>query len=250
MLDFERLITNFHEYVERAVAPLHARIKELEARQPERGEKGEPGPAGADAPPVEVADIIKELMTTDEIHSLVELRAKEAVAAIPAPKDGKDGRDGEKGERGERGERGEKGEAGADGLGMAGAMIDRDGLLIITTTKGETVRLGNVVGKDGRDGADFSEASLDYDGERGLIIKGRGGEIVKRLPIPIDRGYYRDGMSFEKGDIVTEGGSAWLALRDTKAKPGTEAKDDWRIFARKGRDGRDGKSASGPVSLK
>jgi hypothetical protein len=31
-------------------------------------------------------------------------------------------------------------------------------------------------------------------------------------------------------------------LRDTKAKPCTENKDDWRLFARKGRDGTDGRN--------
>ena len=79
---------------------------------------------------------------------------------------------------------------GEDGVGMAGGMIDREGDLIITTSKGETLRLGRVVGKDG---ADFTNVEIDYDGERTLIIRGQGGEIRKHLPIPIDRGYWRDG---------------------------------------------------------
>ena len=123
----------------------------------------------------------------------------------------------------------------ADVVGLAGAVIDRKGCLNITTTKGETINLGVVVGKDG---ADFSDAELDYDGQRGLIIRGKGGQIVKRMPLPMDGGFWREGMSCEKGDIVTNNGSAWLSLRDTKAKPCVENKEDWRLFARKGKDGK------------
>lgn len=232
--------------------------KYLSMNPPQRGEKGERGDAGndgQDAPPVELAEVVKELLTTDELHSLVELRVKEEVAKIPAPKDGANGKDGEKGIPGERGEKGDKGDPGADGVGLAGAMIDRDGALIITTTKGEAVKLGVVAGrdgKDGRDGADFTDTTFDYDGERALTIRGRGGDIIKTLPIPIDRGYWRPDMACQKGDIVTAGGSAWLALRATKTEPSTDAKDDWRLFARKGRDGRDGRDGKspGPVSTR
>lgn len=38
--------------------------------------------------------------------------------------------------------------AGADGVGLADALIDREGRLVITTTAGETKALGVVVGKD------------------------------------------------------------------------------------------------------
>src|SRR5690606_23911953 len=96
--------------------------------------------------------------------------------------------------------------------------------------------------KDGKDGADFSEASIDYDGERTITIKGKGGEIVKHVPIPLDRGYWREGMAAQKADILTHDGNAWLAIRDTKSKPCAENKEDWRLFARKGRDGKDGRN--------
>jgi hypothetical protein len=76
-----------------------------------------------------------------------------------------------------------------------------------------------------------------------VTIKARGGEVVKtyRLDIPMDRGYWRENMACEKSDIVTHNGNAWLALCDTKAKPCLENKEDWRLFARKGRDGNHGK---------
>lgn len=93
--------------------------------------------------------------------------------------------------------------------------------------------------KDGKDGVDFSEVAIDYDGERTITIKGRGGDIVKHVPIPLDRGYWREGMACEKADVVTHAGTAFIALRDTKAKPARENGDDWRILARGGRDGQE-----------
>lgn len=227
---------------------LRAKYAALEARQPEKGEQGPPGPAGKDAPPVAVSEVIRELIESEELLSLVELRVKEEVSKIPPPKDGKDG------EPGPRGEKGEQGPAGKDGAGIQDLLIDRDGNLVATMTDGRTKSLGVVIGapgKDGKDGADFTDVEFDYDGERTLIIRGKGGEIKKRLPIPIDRGYWREG-EFEKGDIVTEGGTAYIALRTTKVKPSTEAKEDWRILARKGRDGKDGRNGidkTAPVKL-
>ena len=142
------------------------------------------------------------------------------------------------------------GEKGADGAGVADLLIDRDGALIATMTDGRMKSLGPVVGKDGRngengrDGADFTNASLDWEGDRTLVVRGTGGEIRKTLPIPLDAGYWREGMAAEKGDIVTHDGSAWIALKATKSKPGHEAKEDWRLFARKGRDGERGPKGS------
>lgn len=223
----------------------------------ERGEKGEKGDSGRDADPIDIKDVCAELLTMPELKALVDLHTAESVQdyfkANPV-QHGKDGRDGERGPPGES----IKGEPGADGIGLAGAMIDRDGCLVVTTTKGVPMNLGRVVGKDGergKDGADFSHCTIEYDGERSLIIRGNGGEIVKRMPIPIDKGYWREGLSVEKGDIVTHAGNAWIALRDNAVKPCHENKDDWRLFARGGRDGADGRNGRDlgprePVKLK
>lgn len=265
--------------VREATAPLLRRIEQLEARQPEkgdpgvkgdpgkdappvtdeqiaaqverylkanpppRGEQGEPGLPGKDADPVDSREVARVLLDSEDLESLVELRVKEEVAKIPPPKDG---RDGEPGPRGEKGERGEQGPAGNDGAGIQDLLIDREGQLVATFTDGRTKSLGMVIGRDGapgrdgKDGADFTDVRFEYDGERTLKAIGKGGEIVYRLPIPIDRGYWRAGK-YEQGDIATEGGTAYIALRETDERPAQGCKD-WRILARKGRDGKDGRN--------
>lgn len=236
--------------VKEAMAPLLKRVEELEARQPLKGDKGDKGDAGKDADPVDTEAVVRDLLSSDDLLSLVELRVREAVAEIPTPKDGKDGAPGPQGERGE------KGESGKDGAGIQDLLIDRDGNLVATMTDGRTKSLGRVVGKDGergkdgKDGADFTEVRFEYDGERALKVIGKGGELVCRLPIPIDRGYWKKG-AFEQADIVTEGGTAYIALKDTSEKP-SPSSADWRILARKGRDGVDGRNGidkTAPVKL-
>jgi len=184
-------------------------VKEIIQEAFEAFPKPENGKNGTNVTMDDVRPVIEEAVRSIQDGAV---RAVEsAVKAIPEP---------------------QKGEPGA---GVAGAMIDREGNLMLTLSNGEVKNLGPVVGKDG---ADFTDTTFEYDGERTLTIKGKGGEITKRLPIPMDRGYYRDGMpAAEKGDIVTHEGNAWIALKETKARPSADAKDDWRLFARKGRDG-------------
>jgi hypothetical protein len=215
MIDLAEFGKQMGALIREAVAPLESRIKELEAAL-EASEK------------LDVSEVVAEVLATEQFKTLIDLQAAESVGSYMAEnpvQHGKDGTDGK------------------EGTGLAGAIIDRDGELVVTKTDGGVIRLGKVIGHDGakgadgKDGADFTNVEMDYDGERTLTIRGAGGEIVKRLPIPMDRGYYRAGMACEKGDIVTEAGNAWIALKDTTAKPGHDAKDDWRMFARKGRDG-------------
>jgi integrin beta 3 len=65
------------------------------------------------------------------------------------------------------------------------------------------------------------------------------------MPIPIDRGRFKAGSQYSRGDEVTFGGNIYRAVKDTSSKPGED--DDWRVAANRGRDGRDGKDgATGP----
>jgi hypothetical protein len=191
------------------------RIKELPAPK-----DGEPGKDGESVDPAEVKRMVSEAVD-------------KAVSAIPVPKDGADGRDGE---------------PGKDGVGLAGAIIDRAGELVVTLTNGETRNLGPVVGKDGEpgkpgyDGFGFDDLEASYDGEKTVILTFTKGERVKEfaftLPVVIDRGIYAEGKQYLAGDGATWAGSFWIAQKDTSSKPGEGG--DWRLAVKKGRDGRDG----------
>ena len=68
--------------------------------------------------------------------------------------DGKPGLDGKDGLPGERGLHGEAGAPGRDGLGLAGALITREGHLTLTLSDGTAKDLGTVIGPPGAKGAD------------------------------------------------------------------------------------------------
>lgn len=244
-----------------AVAPLLTRIDALEARYPERGEKGDPGRDGNDAEPVLVADVVDELVKTDALAPLIDLMVAEAVAKHFEANPVQHGRDGEQGPQGEKGE---PGPAGADGIGVAGALIDRDGSLVVTLANGEQKNLGLVVGrdgepgKDGKDGLSMASVERTYDADAHEVVERWevGGE-QKELRYPAGGlrpgGFWRDGMKCHALQAITHDGALWIAKRDTAAKPCLENSEDWQLAARKGRDGRDGKDGKLPpehVSLR
>lgn len=153
-------------------------------------------------------------VTLDDVAPLIRGEVEKAVAAIPAPK---------------------------DGVGLAGAMIDRDGALQITTTNGEVKSLGKVVGKDGDDGISFDSFELEYLPEsHEIAVKASVGTRTKELRYPAGgirpAGYWREGTKAKASEAWVHDGSSWFAVRDTTSKPESKSVD-WIIAARKGRDG-------------
>lgn len=157
-----------------------------------------------------------------------------ALAAIPS------------GPQGDPGPAGKDGEKGADGIGLAGALIDRDGQLVVTLTNGEAKQLGPVVGKDGErgndgsDGFGFEDLELITDEAGRAVAKFQRGDVVKSIVLPgfVDRGGFKAGTEYLRGDAVTFGGCLWIAQKD--APEGKPAEGEcWRLAVRKGRDGRD-----------
>lgn len=152
----------------------------------------------------------------------------------------------EPGQQGDPGPPGKDGEKGADGVGLAGALIDRDGHLVVTLTNGEAKSLGPVVGKDGergKDGADglgFDDLSFVEDEAGRPVAKFQRGDVVKSVTLPciIDRGIFKAESEYLRGDAVTFGGCLWIAQKDApEGKPGDG--EGWRLAVKKGRDGRD-----------
>lgn len=212
------------------------------------GVDGVPGHDGKDADP----------MTAEQIAEAV----ADYLAANPpaAGKDGRDGKDGAAGVDGKDGADGVDGKDGADGrngadgkdgVGLADAIIDRKGVLVLTMTDGRVKDLDVVVGRDGadgdagkdgapgRDGFGFDGIDL-VEGDEGVSIRFLQGEVSKEfaLPVVFDRGVYREGGSYRKGNGVTWGGSYWIAQKDDPGKPDTPD-SGWRLAVKKGQNGRD-----------
>lgn len=85
--------------------------------------------------------------------------------------------------------------------------------------------------------------SFDFDGDRDLSIKlsKSTGDIVEksvRLNVPIYKEVWKPG-EYEKGDVVTHGGSQWTCVVDkTVDKPG-ESSSGWKLSVKAGRNGKD-----------
>jgi len=187
------------------------------------GKDGAPGIAGKDGAPGRDG-----IDGKDADPAIIRAEVERAVAAIPLPQDGKDAppvdvekialdvlsrihppRDGRDGAPGKPGEKGDPGQDGRDG---------KDGL---------SIEDFDIALKDGR----TLEISLKC-GDR-VVTKST------RLDIPLDRGTFKPGNAYQKGDGVTYGGSWWIAQADTAESPGTESKA-WRLAVKRGRDGKDG----------
>jgi integrin beta 3 len=134
---------------------------------------------------------------------------------------------------GPEGPAGNEGEPGRDGRDGQQGVPGRDGA-------------PGINGKDGVDGIDglgFDDLVMEYDGEREIVFRMMRGEQIKEfkfmLPIPMDRGIWKFGKQYQRGDVVSFGSSFWIAQCDTTAKP--EINSDWRLGVKRGRDGKDGK---------
>ncbi len=214
------------------------------------GQHGKDGVDGKDGTSITLDDVRPVL--DGAINAMREESARvidAAIKSIPVPKDGEPGKDGL------RGVDGKPGEKGVDGVGVAGAMIDRDGNLMATLSNGEVKNLGPVVGKNGTDGVDgvgFESFDLEYISEtHEIAIKASAVGRVKELRYPAGgirpAGYWREGTKAKAGEAWVHDGSTYYAKSDTSAKPDSKS-DDWIIGARRGRDGERGEKGA-PAEL-
>ena len=164
-------------------------------------------------------------LTVEDVAPLIKSEVSSAVAALPKAKDGR---------------------------GIGDLFVERDGELSVTFTDGGRVKVGNIIGppgkdgingergKDGADGLGFDDLQGEFDEAKGWVLRFARGEQVKEFaaPVPRDGGVYRPGTLYLKGQYVTAQGSLWLALTDTRDRPGDGSKS-WRLIVKRGRDGRD-----------
>lgn len=152
-------------------------------------------------------------------------------------RDGKDGKDGV-------GEKGEKGDPGKDG-----ASVHPDTVELMIRNAAERL-VGNLPKpKDGADGFSLEDfdVSLSDDG-RTLSFKFQRGELKRERAIKLETMIYREVWregEYERGDVVTWGGSAWYCKQQTTEKPSYGCKD-WKLMVKEGRPGKDGGTPAAP----
>src|SRR5687768_4063453 len=73
-------------------------------------------------------------------------------------------------------------------------------------------------GQDGRDGLGFEDLDATSDGARMITLRfvrgDRTREFTLRVAAIADRGVWRDGQAYQKGDAVSFGGSLWICQQD------------------------------------
>lgn len=211
---------------------------------PPQGEKGDQGERGLDgvAPePEAIAELLNERLKT---------MVAEAVSALPPPEKGEPGEKGDTGERGADGQNGAdgiKGDPGRDAANIVEALKD-SGELVLTLQDGRLIRTGirdGEKGSDGRDGFGFDDMdACVLDDDRTIELSFRRGDEEKaftfKWPSMVYRGVWSEGTTYQPGDVVTWGGSAHVAERETDGKPDTKD-SGFRLAVKRGRDGKDGK---------
>lgn len=216
-------------------------------------------------------------VSPEDVEALIVLHVERAVKALPVPQDGRsvtveDVAPLVVAEVAKAVERIPVPQNGKDGIGLAGAVIDREGHLVLTLSDGTAKSLGLVVGKDadpedvtrlvqeavnriprpkdgepGQPGQNGTLESLKVErtGDRSWRFVHKNGDPIEggefTAPIVLDRGVWDQQKAYEHGDGVTLGGSFWIAQSDTNSRPGTiEGSKSWRLAVKKGGDGRIG----------
>jgi integrin beta 3 len=189
-----------------------------------------------------------------ELKSERILLQQQVADALARVKDGERGPPGGQGERGEPGAIGQSGPQGAPGdQGLPGEKGEpgapgspgrdgRDGLPGVPGPAG-VPGMDGVDGKNGIDGFGLEDFTVETpDDGRTLVLSFERGELKIRREVRtgtvLDRGIWRQG-NYQKGDAVSFGGSLWIAQADTGTTPDTKG-SDWRLAAKRGRDGKDG----------
>jgi hypothetical protein len=247
------------------VTALRAEIRALKAELLDHlstpgvpGERGEPGVPGKDAEPID-PELLRELIQSEVTQIIAKAISefttgagevlKETVAAIertPGPP----------GEPGPSGVPGKDGASLEDLRGMIEAELARWALeferraweMYQRSLEKFAPPKDGIDGQPGRDGFGFEHMTMDYDGERTFTWTYTRGDEVKtfafEVPLPFEAGIWKRGQSYAKGAIVTCGGSAFIAQRETTDAPETP-ESGWRLFVKRGRDGKDGKGEKG-----
>ncbi len=153
----------------------------------------------------EVAALRPEPIDYAAINRHVDEQVAAAFAALPTPVQGEHGR---------------------DGVGVAGSMIDRDGVLIFTLSDGTMKDMGPIVGRDGRDGEQGPPGEKGDPGEPGP--QGEPGAAGKDGLDGAPGAQGEQGPPGEAGELGPQGVAG---ERGEKGEPGTAGRDGLSMAA-------------------
>lgn len=207
---------------------------------------------------------------------LAELKAwtEQAIKAIPHGPAGPAGPQGMQGEKGIAGERGADGVAGKDGApgpqgekGLAGPQGERgpegvpgrDGrdAIPMPGPQGERGEKG-ADGRDGKDGRDSDVTRAEMEALIKTAVKENtehvirsiafdvetrelraGDRVLAKFPYIENKGVYQQGVVYERGHLVTWGGSSWECVAEKATEAPTDSSKMWRLMVKAGRNGKD-----------
>lgn len=188
------------------------------------GKDGAPGVNGKDAEPVH----------PDTVKAMVLELVSKAVADLPKAQDGRDAMSLEPLPGIDETKSYPRGTYAEYRGGMIRALRNTDPITESLEASGWSVCMNGVAEESetiSEDGRTTTRSTVYTNGQR-FDREYKSGAIL-------DRGVFKQGTVYEKGDCTTWAGSAWVAQRQTEAKPGTNG--DWRLAVKCGRDGKDGK---------
>ncbi len=152
---------------------------------------------------------------------------------------------GVKDNKGEKGEKGTDGNNGVDGVGIANAVVDENGNLIITLSDGTVRNFGKITGNNGNNGENGASGvgvkSVTVDEDGNLIITLTDNTVHNAGKVIASNGENgkngADGVGIENA-VVDENGNLIITLSD-----GT-AHNLGRVTGEKGDAGKDGQDGS------
>lgn len=190
-----------------------------------------------------------ESVHPDTIARLVAERVAQEIKSLPVPKDGEPGRDALQLELAPSIDEKKSYPRGTYASHMGG--IIRAVRKTDPVVDGDILAAGWMVAVEGN-APPVIEISTDQRTIKFTTVATSGTKAVTEFNVPamLYRGIWQEAQ-FKQGDVVTWGGSGWIAERDTDRKPG-EPDSGWRLFVKAGRDFRpkDGEPPQrGPVKL-
>lgn len=219
------------------ISTLERKVEEAIAAIPQvkDGEAGKDGHDGHSVTAEDVLPLILESVDKNISKVILDFHAKSDAALgelcdkLPTPEKGKDGKDGPTADEVAK---------SMEGLFSKWALeFERNAHRVLEKAIDNAPKP-----KDGLDALSLEDIdiTLSDDGRTvKMTFKDSSRQIEKSIKLAtiLDKGVFKDGAQYEKGDAVTFGGSAYVAQKDLPGgKPG--ASNDWRLFAKRGRDGR------------